>query len=150
MSHDYDPSWDYDLDDKPVVAVAAAVEAAKGELENTAKALSLGAPTIYFVKGLDQNHLARYVSGTGDEPVFVVDAQVIARAAVKYKLSLETAVVPTLKHELAHAYLETVGVESEEMEEIVESFAEICWKQGDEAGVEWLKAKVEAESLKVD
>jgi hypothetical protein len=151
MTHDYDPSWDYEIETMPVAAVVTAVEAAKSELEKTAAALGLGMPTIHFVRGLDKRHLARYISGTSSEPVFVLDTHKLARGAVRNHLSLEAVVVPTLKHELAHAYLETWGLESEDgTEELVERFAEICWQQGDEAGVEWLKVKIEADSPKVD
>ena len=152
MSHDYDPAWDYDVDEKPLRAVVVAVEAAREELEAAAAALALQAPTIHFVRNLeDSQKLALYISGTSSAPVFVLDTRAIKHGATQYDLSLEAMVIPTLKHELAHAYLESLGLELEnsEMEEMVESFAEICWHEGDVNGVEWLKAASTQESLKL-
>lgn len=149
VSHDYNPEWDYTIDKRPDPAVVAAVARAQAELGLAASSLGLGEARIYYVKGLDRGHLARYVNGTDAEPVFVLDSRQLVRAAAKYELDMDTALVPTLKHELAHAYLESAGVESEEAEEVVERFASICWDQGDEIGVEWLKGWVEQESLRV-
>jgi hypothetical protein len=148
VSHDYDPAWDYDLDFKPPLAVVEAVAAAREELDACAAALGLQAPVVYYVRNLE-DHLARYVNGTSSDPVFVVDARAIARGAKKYESTMEAAVVPTLKHELAHAYLESLGLEDFAMEEVVEGFAEVCWEESDEAGVAWLKEIGEKESLKL-
>jgi hypothetical protein len=144
MSHDYNPEWDYTLDTKPDVGVAAEVLAAGPALAEAARGLGLAAPTIHFVKGLGGGHLARYISGTGSEPVFVLDAQSLVRGMKRHNLDVETAVGPTLRHELAHAYMESLGLEDMDSEETVERFAEICWRVGDEEGVEWLKAQGEA------
>jgi hypothetical protein len=149
VSHDYDPTWDYELDTKPAVRVVAVMKAAEEDLTKTAAALGLEKPRVYFVKDLEGDHLARYVNGTSSEPVFVLDAKKLERAARQYKIDLETTVVTTLHHELAHAYLESLGLEGEDQEEMVERFAEICWHSGSEEGVDWLKAQGYAKALQL-
>ena len=143
VGHDYDPAWDYTLDQRPPKAVVGVVEARMEELGRVAAALGLETPRCYYVRDLSDHlgeHLARYINGTASAPVFVLDARALQIEARRSELSLQEAVVPTLWHELGHAWLESCGLELEgSEEELVEEFARRCWYDGSDEGVAWLQ-----------
>jgi hypothetical protein len=94
--------------------------------------LDLNAPEIYFVKNLSlRHHLAKYIDGTMTDPVFVIDAGSIQRAAKKYDVALDTAFESTLLHEYGHAWLDAKFMSDrpadEGEEDAVESFARKYW-----------------------
>lgn len=134
--HDYDPSWDYDLDEEPLEDVKRLVNRFIMEHEPVFKALKMPAPHVFYVTGLDEGeHLAKFVSGTSSDPFIVVDSRYLDEQADKFNVHLEDAVESTLLHEYGHAYLEATGEhegigESKE-ERLVEKFAKTYWKTRD-------------------
>jgi hypothetical protein len=133
MSHDYDPSWDYEIDERPDEVVIAFAERFLSEHAPLFRTLGLSAPTLHYVVDLDaEDHLAKYVSGTSSAPVIVVDAEAVLNAAGKFEVPLEVAVETTLLHEYGHAYLESTGqnedMEPHDEERLVERFAKTYWK----------------------
>ena len=131
--HDYDPEWDYELDKKPAAAVVAAVKGLlnRCEFKFVLKSLGLDKPAVYYVKGLKGDVLARYIDGTRDTPVIVVDAKAITSTSAKYGVVLDDGVESTIMHELGHAYLDSACDEDskpEDEEEIVEEFARLFWR----------------------
>ena len=82
----------------------------------------LKAPVIVLANLRDKGDVARFVDGTeSDNPVFLLDPEPTLNLT-GYRL--REFVVQSLKHELGHAYLRTLGVEYEEDEEgVVEEFA---------------------------
>lgn len=131
MTHNYDPSWDYDLDPRPHPETARHVATILARYTDLWAAMKLAAPRVYFVRRL-KPHLARYVNGTTSQPVIVVDAAAHVRSARRYGVDLYDAVLGTLLHEVGHAYVETTGLEldSDTEEEIVERFAHTTWEHG--------------------
>ena len=133
MAHDYDPAWDYDIDETPDELIVAFVNRFRMEHRPLIDALGLSQPSFHYVVGLDADeHLAKYVSGTSSAPVIVMDADAILNAADRFSVSVETAVETTMLHEYGHAYLESTG-ENEDMdphneERLVEKFAKTYWK----------------------
>lgn len=134
--HDYDPSWDYDLDENPLDEVKRLVDRFLREHKEVFKALKMQTPHVFYVTGLDEGkHLAKYVSGTAADPFIVLDTRYLDDQADTFNVHLEDAVESTLLHEYGHAYLEATG-EHEEMgerqeERLVEKFAKTYWKTRD-------------------
>lgn len=133
MSHDYDPAWDYEVDESPDESAVRLVDALLARHANTIEHLGLEEPKIYYIKKLD-DHLARYVAGTSSMPVIVVDIKKIRQSAKRHRVDTETAFESTLLHELGHAYVDSIGEGDgahEDEEEIVEDFAHEVWRSGD-------------------
>jgi hypothetical protein len=139
MTSDYDPEWDYQIDKKPSAEVVAAVRATLQRYAAVFSELDLDTPQVYYVRGLGP-HLARYVSGTRDSPVIVLDAKGVIRTAKKYRVGLEDGVESTILHEVGHAYLDSVEAEVEDEEELVERFAKTAWRGFYDEAVALLKA----------
>lgn len=139
MTSDYDPEWDYQIDKRPSAEVVAAVRAALQHYAAVFAELELDTPQVYYVKGLGP-HLARYVSGTRNSPVIVLDAKGVIRTAKKYGVDLKDGVESTILHEVGHAYLDSVEVEVEDEEDLVEHFAETAWRGFYDEAVVLLKA----------
>jgi len=131
--HDYDPSWDYELDDEPLDEVKRLVDRFVGEHEPIFRALKMPTPHVFYVTALDEGeHLAKFVSGTSSDPFIVLDSRYLDEQADRFNVALGDAVESTLLHEYGHAYLEATG-EHEEMDErkeerLVEKFAKTYWK----------------------
>ena len=87
------------------------------------QSFGLKAPVIVLANLRDKGHVARFVDGTeSDSPVFLLDPEPTLNLT---GYQLQEFVVQSLKHELGHAYLRTLGVEYEEEGEegVVEEFA---------------------------
>lgn len=134
--HDYDPSWDYELDDEPLDEVKRLVDRFVEAHDPIFRALKMTVPHVFYVTGLDEGkHLAKFVSGTASDPFIVLDSRYLDEQADKFNAALEDAVESTLLHEYGHAYLEATG-EHDEMSEhqeerLVEKFAKTYWKTRD-------------------
>lgn len=134
--HDYDPSWDYEVDDQPLDEVKRLVDRFVEAHAPIFLALKMPAPHVFYVTGLDEGeHLAKFASGTSSDPFILVDSRYLDGQADKFNVHLEDAVESTLLHEYGHAYLEATG-EHEEMDELqeerlVEKFAKTYWKSRD-------------------
>jgi len=124
-NHDYDPEWDFELRKKPAASVAEAVAAFRDPLTDLSSLLGLGSVSIHYADLSESGHLARYVNGTSEAPVLVMDDKGIVRAAKKARLSIPAVVETTLVHEMGHAYVDSVGLSGEldDEEDIVESAA---------------------------
>jgi len=78
---------------------------------------------VHYIKA-DENELARYISGTMDNPHFVLNARGIYNAAKEDGVNLGTTIETTLVHEFGHAYLEMCGIDTRDHDEdVVEDFA---------------------------
>lgn len=134
--HNYDPSWDYEMDDQPLDEVKRLVDRFVDAHAPIFRALKMPTPHVFYVTGLDESeHLAKFVGGTSSDPFIVVDSRYLDEQAGKFNVHLEDAVESTLLHEYGHAYLEATG-EHEEMDEpkeerLVEKFAKTYWKTRD-------------------
>lgn len=104
------------------------------------KGLHLHKPRVVFVE-LEDDAVAKYVSGTMDYPVFVLCLKNIERVAKESgmdKRELEIGYKGNIAHELIHAYLESVGVDPlDHDEERIEQFTR-----------EWLDGIVGAEDVR--
>ena len=141
MSHDYNPEWDYDLDNSPPKDVVEAVRVVLERLADVFSELGLDRPQIHFVKGL-KRYLAKYINGTRNEPVVVVDARVTKKTAARCGVSLYDGVESTIMHEIGHAYLDAALEEDahpDDEEEVVEHFAKLIWEGYVEDAIEELK-----------
>lgn len=136
MAHDYDPSWDYDIDEDPLGEVRKLVDEFVAAHAQVLAALELETPTVAYVNGLKSGgHLAKYASGTAPDLVIVLDSRYLVEMADEYGVRLEAAVESTLLHEYGHAYFDARG-EREEMdpeteELVVEKFAHTYWETRD-------------------
>lgn len=134
--HDYDPSWDYEVDDEPLEEVRQLVDAFIEAHAPVFRALKMPTPHVFYVKDLEKGeHLAKYIDGTSSDPFIVVDSKYLEAQADKFDVRLEDAVESTLLHEYGHAYFDATG-EHEEMgegqeERLVEKFAQTYWKTRD-------------------
>lgn len=134
--HDYDPSWDYDLDEEPLDEVKSLVDRFVRQHGEIFRALKMPSPHVFYVLSLvEGEHLAKFVSGTAADPFIVLDSRYLDEQADESNVHLEDAVESTLLHEYGHAYLEATG-EHEEMDEdqeerLVEKFAKTYWKTRD-------------------
>ena len=116
---EYDPVFDdhepasVDEDDNTVLFIREV----HNDLSDAAKRLGLGAPVIYFVDLSEYSELARYINGTNQNPNMLFDPF----ANPDYG-----EVWLSLLHELAHAYVESWGLDGQEPdeEEVVEDFAQ--------------------------
>jgi len=88
--------------------------------------------SIHYADLSESDHLARYVNGTSEAPVLVVDDKGIVRAAKKARLSIPAVVETTLVHEMGHAYVDSVGLSGEldDEETLVEGGAHFFFDTG--------------------
>lgn len=134
MAHDYDPEWDYGLDPNPDPRVKRLVARFLKEHRKLLDAMDLLKPTVYYVANLGDD-LAKYIDGTREDLVVVMDAPGIVETAGEHGAGLEDAVETTLLHEYAHAYFDATG-ENEEMdlgdeEALAEEFTHEYWSRRD-------------------
>jgi len=136
MPHEYDPEWDYELDENPNKAVQRLVDKYLKRHGFIFDALHFDEPPrVHFVTDLGGSHVARYINGTRNMPVIVIDIPALLDAAKEYGVEMEDAVEPTLLHEYGHAYMDATGYHEEmsedEEEDRVEAFAHTYWMTGD-------------------
>jgi len=127
---------DYEVSTRPRPSLVSMVSGLVASHSALLKRLGLNAPEIYFVRSLSLgHHLAKYIDGTTSNPVFVVDAGAIQRAAKKYDVALDTAFESTLLHEYGHAWLDAKFMSDrpadEGEEDAVEAFAHAYWDTRD-------------------
>jgi hypothetical protein len=122
-AHDYDPSWDYNVDPRPLKEVKRLVDYVLKDTLSLQKALGLTHIQIYYIVKDPNGYLARYISGTSNNPVFVMSTRTIYLSAKKYGVNLGTTIETTLAHEMGHAYLESRGIDTQDHDEdVVEEF----------------------------
>lgn len=124
-SHDYDVASDYGVDRRPPADVKKATADVARRRADVAEMLGLAWPRVAFVRDLEDDHLARYVSGTSSSPVVVLDGRALRSEALARGLALSDAVETTLMHELGHAYFDSIvaDLDPDEEEAAVEAFA---------------------------
>ncbi|MBK1666570.1 hypothetical protein CKO28_00750 [Rhodovibrio sodomensis] len=121
--HDYDPGWDY----RPIRRPASAEldEAEQAVRLHLIPAMDLPDMTLFFVRrGQCRNGaIAKYIAGTASHPVIALDVAA-HRAAARSGRDLQVMLRTSLAHELAHAYLESCGIDPDlHCEDEVEEFA---------------------------
>lgn len=119
--NDYDPSWDYDIDPRPIREIKRLVDSILVYTKPLQDALGFKSVNVAYIVGDVSGSLARYISGTTDNPHFVLSTRRLLYFARKYENNLGVAVETTLVHEFGHAYLEMCG--ANQSEEVVEDFA---------------------------
>lgn len=122
--HDYQADWDYTVlrptsNERVLISKSKIILPFLTEFFDDFK--------VVFVRGT--NRMGKYVDGTRSEPVVVVDRLNCQKAAIKYDLDYELAVITTIYHELAHAIQEATGRAKRERE--AENFASSFWKNGE-------------------
>ena len=120
--HDYDPSWDYDVDPEPHPDVVAAVERARPKLEETARYVGMGKPSVHYIRG--GQGVATYARGTAPHPVLMIDSH----QHVDPEVDLEHGVHTSLFHEFGHGIED--WMEREPNEDVVEDYARDTWDNG--------------------
>ena len=121
--HDYDPEWDYETVERPASRYIDAAEAyARDRL---APALGLNTPTLFFVEeGNFDGAVAKYVAGTSANPVIGIDHEAHVELSEQPFRDMGEELLASIAHEMAHAYLETRGVDPEDHDEdAIEAFA---------------------------
>jgi hypothetical protein len=136
--HEYSPEWDYEIDEEPLDDVVKLVDQVLKlhEQEGVFLGLELRPAHVFYVTGLEEErHLAKYISGTSEDPFIVLDLRYLEATAFEYGVRLLDEVESTLLHEYGHAYMEATGRHDEmsaaREERIVEKFAKTYWKTRD-------------------
>ena len=141
--HDYDPSWDYEVDPIPDQKLVQIAEETIKEINTKiipqiAETVGIEICKAAYIKSGNDNELARYINGTEPHPVFVIDLQAIKNEAEEcvrdYGCHPETEIIigirTTLFHELGHAIQDAVGLgfdedDAEEFAREYQSFGEV-------------------------
>jgi hypothetical protein len=124
-THNYDPAWDYDVDDKPnkkvVQLVRAITKKIKKDLLPHIKKFEDF--TIAYIK--DKDRLGTY-TGTHSEPVILLNLVEILKGCDEYEVDYHTGIETTITHELAHAIQDARGLRmtSSSAEKQAEDFAD--------------------------
>lgn len=126
--HDYDPSWDYEVDEDPAPEVVAAAEAARPGLEQAARSLGMGKPQIAYIHDSGSD-VAVYAWGTAPHPVLMVDGQAHMKGVDPQ--DLKEAIQDSLFHEWAHGVQDWLGIEADEDQ--AEGFARAVSEYGNPA-----------------
>jgi len=128
--HDYNPDWDYEVDPIPDQKLVQIAEDAMKEINTRIiPQIGIGVCKAAYIKGTNKKELARYISGTEPNPVFVVDLQIIKDTAEECardydcnpEMEIMIGIRSTLFHELGHAIQEYLELEYDEDE--AEEFA---------------------------
>lgn len=120
--HDYNPSWDYDVDPNPDQAI---VQFINNYLQKIKQELL---PEIGFIQDIkpafirnESGILGRYIFGTQPWAVIVINIEACRKGAKKYKVNFEQQLEVTILHELAHAIQEGINIDMDERQ--AEEFA---------------------------
>ena len=121
--HDYNPSWDYEIDEIPDSQLVNITENILSEDINgfLLPKIGMGKAKTAYIKNEGNSTLAKYVYGTAPYPVFVINLQEIKKSSDKYGVEIETAIETTLTHELGHAIQDWMGLDLDER--VAEEFA---------------------------
>ena len=120
--HDYNPSWDYEIDTKAdaviVNYVNQYIDTLKKELFPQLDVMEDIKPA--FIKN-EKKALGKYISGTMQYAIILINVDLIKKMAKKYKDSIYRVIDMTILHELAHAIQDSLNMYMNE--EQAESFA---------------------------
>lgn len=121
--HDYDISWEHEVDDEVSEEIRRSVIQFQEELNaNLLPRLGIFRSfKVEFVNSLYHKAIATYIRGTYTSPVVAIDIGNTEVACSKYADSCIQAVKTSILHELAHAIQESKGLEFDEDE--AEKFA---------------------------
>lgn len=111
-SHDYNPNWDYNVDENPPAEAARIARDASAKIyaDLVAKGVidqAMFGFEVWAVK-LENNAVGMYISGTYDFPVVLVDLN-------KHR-GYEDQIEKTIRHELKHAVQQSEDRELDEDE----------------------------------
>lgn len=114
-SHDYDPSWDYEMDENIDEEVKESSDHALSVIRSEVlpKIGMFEDVSIHFVK-LEDGLLGKFVDGTSSLPVIVVDANSIFTSCQEYNCNLDVGVQSTIMHEIGHAIQEAYDLPKDE------------------------------------
>ncbi|MHA1468989.1 MAG: hypothetical protein ACTSSP_00355 [Candidatus Asgardarchaeia archaeon] len=121
--HDYDPNWDYEMNNNPDQQIVQYVEQYINKLKKELL------PQIGFIQdikvGFVQNDgkemIARYISGTQPWVVILIDIERTREIATEYGSELKSDLEMSILHELAHGIQEGINFDMDERE--AEEFA---------------------------
>ena len=110
--HDYDPSWDYEIDDKneEFLAVFSNMKN-KIASELLPQLNAFDDFELAFVIFNDIDTLGVYCNGTQSRPVICIDMHNVCRESDNYGLLAIDITESTILHELGHALQEWSGLE---------------------------------------
>lgn len=125
--HDYNPEWDYEIDEAVDATVSKAVDAACKVIKtNLIPQVDIFSDfEVHFVTGIEE--LGKYANGTYSRPVVLLSAANIMDAEAEYGIDAYTIVQQTILHELAHAIQE--ASEQEMDEDDAEAFIQKYFKE---------------------
>jgi hypothetical protein len=119
--HDYDPDWDYEIDEDPDPTLAKmAIEAARQVYAELRSRGVIGDWMYGFevwAVHIETDHVAMYVGGTSSFPVVLLDLE-------KHH-GYESQFVQSIKHELKHAEQQSIDPDTEGDEDEAEEDNEL-------------------------
>jgi len=135
--HDYDPGWDYDVDESPDEELKAYTESVIEEINSKIMPVvdMEMAKAAYLT--LEDRGIAVYISGTAPYPVFGIDIKAIAKACENMCgeyggdvcVEVRIGIRSSLMHELGHAIQDWMDLPMDE--EQAENFARIYCDTGE-------------------
>ena len=113
-SHDYDPGWDYEVDEEPSRQLVQRIERIVQEIkkELLPQLRIFRDFSVSYVKGLGE--LGKYANGTVSHPIVMLDLDEIQASCKRYDVQCEVGIETTIVHELAHAIEEAMDLEPNE------------------------------------
>ena len=126
--HDYDPSWDYEVDGNPNKEYIEYCNNIMQEINTLIPTLKLGMgkASVHYIKN-ESDTVAVYAHGTGSNPVFMINLEEIDSVRDQLRqddiqpVNIITDIKMTLFHEFAHAIQDLLELEYDEDE--AEDFA---------------------------
>lgn len=117
--NDYNPDWDYEPHPNPPPKLVELVKRIIVDLKKLTSALKLGNIRVSYIINDGEESLARYISGTYENPYVVISIDNFSPSK-----NIGRDLEMTIVHELVHAYLESRGLDtSEHNEDVVEEAA---------------------------
>ena len=118
--HNYDPNWDYDVNESPDPKFKNMAENYISKLiKELIPKLDIFQNILINYVNLESSTLAKYINGTYSEPYIVVDLDNIIDTCKEYEVPIETGIETSILHELGHAIQEAseLSLNEEEAEE---------------------------------
>jgi len=130
--HDYDPSWEYEIDESPAEELASYCDSVMDEINSRLiPEIGMGKAKIAYLADLHSEHggIAVYINGTAPYPVFGLDLRAITEACQEivdeyggdHCREVQIGIRSSLIHELGHAIQDWMGMDLDEDE--AETFA---------------------------
>ena len=129
--HDYNPNWDYEVNDSPDQQIAQYVEQYVNKLkkELLPEIGFIHSIKVGFIQNDEKGMIARYISGTQPWVVILIDIERTKEAAQNYGSNVENDIEMSILHELAHGIQEGMNFEMDESEAEEFAFQYQFWGQ---------------------